>query len=79
MSSSRRQGPGERIASDSTTSARRRPRPSGPYGWAAESFTVELGHLEQVERDLQALEAKLEGAGGPWTPGRLPEWRGDTP
>jgi hypothetical protein len=46
------------------------------YGWAADAFTVELGRLEQLERGLQSLEAKIEAAGGPWTPGRLPEWRG---
>jgi len=67
----------ERIASDQyyvssapTTTQR------DAYGWAAEAFAVELGRLETLERDLQSLEAKLEAAGGPWTPGRLPEWRG---
>jgi hypothetical protein len=28
-----------------------------------------------VEEDLTALEAKLDAAGAPWTPGRrVPEW-----
>ena len=46
------------------------------YGWAADAFAVELGRLGQFERGLVALEARIEAAGGPWTPGRLPEWRG---
>ena len=68
----------ERIASDQyyVSSAPTKTQRDA-YGWAAEGFTVELGHLEQVERDLEALEARLEAAGGPWTPGRLPDWKGD--
>jgi hypothetical protein len=27
-----------------------------------------------VEQDLFALEKKLEAAGAPWTPGRIPDW-----
>jgi len=49
------------------------------YRWAADGFTVELGRLEELLRGLEALEAELETAGGPWTPGRLPTWKGGTP
>jgi hypothetical protein len=28
-----------------------------------------------VEVDLKAIEAKLEAAGAPWTPGRVPVWK----
>src|SRR5262249_15388936 len=41
------------------------------YDIAADDFTVQLAALRTlVERDLHALEQKLEGAGSPWTPGR---------
>jgi photosystem II stability/assembly factor-like uncharacterized protein len=67
----------ERIASDQyyVSSAPTKTQRDA-YGWAAAAFTTELGRLEQLERDLETLETKLEAAGGPWTPGRLPEWRG---
>ena len=29
-----------------------------------------------VDADLKRVEAAAEAAGVPWTPGRLPEWRG---
>jgi photosystem II stability/assembly factor-like uncharacterized protein len=44
------------------------------YEWATDAFTTELQRLRTLFTDLEALEAQLEGAGGPWTPGRLPEW-----
>jgi photosystem II stability/assembly factor-like uncharacterized protein len=34
-----------------------------------------LGTLTSLRADLQALEARAESAGAPWTPGRLPEWK----
>ncbi len=47
------------------------------YQWAAEAFTVELDRLRTLFNELENLEDELEAAGGPWTPGRLPEWDGD--
>ncbi|HWC65709.1 MAG TPA: glycosyl hydrolase [Thermoanaerobaculia bacterium] len=45
------------------------------YDIAADEFTVQLAALKTlVEKDLRALEEKLEGAGAPWTPGRIPQW-----
>jgi photosystem II stability/assembly factor-like uncharacterized protein len=64
----------ERIAGDQwlTTAA-----PTGThhkaYAWAADAFGSELTRLHSLFDDLEALEAKLEAAGGPWTPGRLPK------
>ncbi len=48
------------------------------YRIAADRFTEVYGELRQlIEVDLPALEAQLEGAGAPWTPGRgLPRWNG---
>ena len=46
------------------------------YVQAGEAFEKVLGELRDlVERDLVRLEKKLEEAGAPWTPGRIPEWR----
>ena len=43
---------------------------------AGEQFEPLLEELRTlVERDLKALEDKLDAAGAPWTPGRLPYWR----
>ncbi len=44
------------------------------YGWAEEAFSTELSRLRALFADLETLEAQLEDAGGPWTPGRLPDW-----
>jgi photosystem II stability/assembly factor-like uncharacterized protein len=45
------------------------------YDQAAAEFGPLLTELRKlVTEDLAALEAKLEAAGAPWTPGRLPEW-----
>ncbi|HEX9793625.1 MAG TPA: glycosyl hydrolase [Planctomycetota bacterium] len=46
------------------------------YRHAADAFEPVLAGLRQlVELDLKALYARLEAAGAPWTPGRLPDWR----
>jgi hypothetical protein len=42
------------------------------YDWAATAFATEMDKLEQLIRDLEALEAKAEEAKAPWTPGRVP-------
>ncbi|MDH3253743.1 MAG: glycosyl hydrolase, partial [Acidobacteriota bacterium] len=45
------------------------------YEIAAEAFEPVLGSLRSlVEDDLGALEAEMEAAGAPWTPGRIPSW-----
>jgi uncharacterized protein YukE len=45
------------------------------YNIAAGEFTEQLGKLRAlVEVDLAKLEKDMEGAGAPWTPGRVPEW-----
>jgi len=46
----------------------------GAYTYAGEAFTAELGKLKALFGRLEALEAELEQAGAPWTPGRLPDW-----
>jgi photosystem II stability/assembly factor-like uncharacterized protein len=46
------------------------------YRIASEEFTGALATLKTlVEGDLKKLEAKMESAGAPWTPGRFPEWK----
>jgi photosystem II stability/assembly factor-like uncharacterized protein len=46
------------------------------YRLAAESFAPVLEELRKlVEVDLKNLEDKLEAAGAPWTPGRVPTWK----
>jgi photosystem II stability/assembly factor-like uncharacterized protein len=46
------------------------------YGLAAQTFTPVLADLRKlIEQDLRALEEKMEAAGAPWTPGRLPIWQ----
>jgi photosystem II stability/assembly factor-like uncharacterized protein len=44
------------------------------YDWASAAFADTLGELRSLEGRLAALEAELETAGAPWTPGRIPEW-----
>jgi len=48
------------------------------YAIAAAEFSAMLDDLRTlVETDLVALEAQLEAAGAPWTPGRrIPTWNG---
>lgn len=46
------------------------------YETAAKAFEPFLAELTAtIEKDLVALEAKVEAAGGPWTPGRVPTWK----
>ena len=63
----------ERIASDQwyTTQAPTTTHQRA-YGWAKEAYEAELAKLEQLVGDLEALEAKAEASGAPWTPGRMP-------
>ena len=40
-------------------------------------FEKVLGEVRAlVDTDLRRVEAAAEVAGVPWTPGRMPEWRG---
>jgi photosystem II stability/assembly factor-like uncharacterized protein len=45
------------------------------YERAAADFAKRLPELQALVRDLKQLESKLETAGAPWTPGRVPEWK----
>ena len=46
------------------------------YSIAADDFGAQLAALRAlVGKDLKALEDKMEGAGAPYTPGRLPDWK----
>ncbi|MGI9233961.1 MAG: WD40/YVTN/BNR-like repeat-containing protein [Woeseiaceae bacterium] len=47
------------------------------YESAASEFETTLSGLRSVSQDLDALEARLETLGAPWTPGRVPEWSGN--
>jgi hypothetical protein len=42
------------------------------YAIAAEELEVQLAALKRADGDLRGIEEKLETAGGPWTPGRIP-------
>jgi hypothetical protein len=44
------------------------------FQFAAEAFAVQLDRLHALADDLESFESRLEAAGAPWTPGRLPEW-----
>lgn len=42
---------------------------------AGEEFTPVLSQLRKIaEEDIRKIEDKMENAGAPWTPGRLPVW-----
>ena len=46
------------------------------YEIAAEEFAPVLAKLKTlIEVDVKNLEAAMETAGAPWTPGRVPEWK----
>ena len=46
------------------------------YEIAAEEFAPVLAKLKTlIEVDVKNLEAAMEAAGAPWTPGRVPEWK----
>jgi Mg2+ and Co2+ transporter CorA len=46
------------------------------YRYAGTEFTKVLSELRKlVQEDLTGLEARLEAAGAPWTPGRIPIWK----
>lgn len=44
--------------------------------WAGEEYETANAQLKTiVEQDIPAIEKKLEDAGAPYTPGRLPSWK----
>jgi hypothetical protein len=55
---------------------------SAPTGTAKRQYELASAELAKVvvelrplvERDLPALDAKLDQVGAPWTPGRVPQW-----
>ena len=43
---------------------------------AGQQFAELLAALRVlIKEDLVRLESKLEAAGAPWTPGRIPDWQ----
>ena len=47
------------------------------YDIAGEEFAPQLAKLRTlVDVDLKRLEESMESAGAPWTPGRVPVWKG---
>ena len=49
---------------------------SDSYDVAAEQFPGILGELKAIDSELTAIEQELEGEGAPWTPSRIPDWKG---
>jgi uncharacterized protein YukE len=49
---------------------------SDSYDVAAEQFPGILGELKAIDTELTAIEQELEGEGAPWTPSRIPDWKG---
>jgi len=48
------------------------------YAIAADAFAQVLPDIQTfVETDLAAFERRLEEAGAPWTPGRVPRWQSE--
>jgi photosystem II stability/assembly factor-like uncharacterized protein len=46
------------------------------YRIAGEEYEIQAVKLKKlIEEDLKKLEERMEQAGAPWTPGRLPEWK----
>ena len=44
------------------------------YRIAGEAFKTFLAELQQFATDVEKLEVRMEKAGAPWTPGRIPTW-----
>ncbi|MGD8346071.1 MAG: hypothetical protein PVI83_02420, partial [Lysobacterales bacterium] len=49
---------------------------SDSYDVAAEQFPGILGELRAIDSELTAIERELEDEGAPWTPSRIPDWKG---
>jgi len=46
------------------------------YNAAATQFTEVLAETRSIDNEVKKIEDLLEKAGAPYTPGRLPEWKG---
>ena len=46
------------------------------YALAADEFEKALALLKTLVDDVASVDKKMEAAGSPWTPGRMPEWKG---
>jgi hypothetical protein len=47
------------------------------YAEASKQLAAEIGKLRQIlEKELPALEKRMEAIGAPWAPGQLPKWDG---
>lgn len=67
----------ETVAGDlfGTTSAPTKTQVDG-FQYAGDAFEQWLNDFRAlVEKDLRQIEEKLEQAGAPWTPGRMPTWK----
>jgi hypothetical protein len=47
------------------------------YQQAVQKFGAVYTNVKGIDADLKALEQQLEKAGAPYTPGRLPDWKGN--
>jgi hypothetical protein len=47
------------------------------YAIASADLKEQTSKLAQLEKDVDALEKKMDAAGAPWTPGRVPVWSGE--
>lgn len=47
------------------------------YDVAASQFADVLASLQQIDDEIKQLEQTLEKYGAPYTPGRLPKWKGE--
>ncbi|MEK6701131.1 MAG: glycosyl hydrolase, partial [Planctomycetota bacterium] len=69
----------ERVSYALSTSREATAPPTGTqkeqYQFAAAEFEKALAELKSLTKDIRALEDVVEKAGGPWTPGRMPEWK----
>jgi hypothetical protein len=67
---------GDIVGSQRMSTARPTQTSINQYSAAAQDFGSALGQLRQlIEVDLRDLERKMEAAGAPWTPGRVPDWK----
>jgi hypothetical protein len=46
------------------------------YNLAAKQFAPVLAELKAVGEEVKKLETKLEQMNAPYTPGRVPDWKG---
>jgi hypothetical protein len=46
------------------------------YSIAAKQFTPVYNELKSIAEEIKRMEDLLEKSGAPYTPGRMPEWKG---